>query len=116
MTTTGALWHVIACDLAHLYSFFCQYLVKHDKWCSSPGINHFFEDLIEKQLSSLGDVLYEELPVIVIDALDECGGLRHDLSTKDNYKGLLYMPKHWVQVDYLKKFKSTREYYCQNVP
>ena len=56
-------------------------------------------------LSILGDVPCEELPVIVIDTLDECGGLRHDSSAKDNYKGLLCTFKHWVQVDHLKKFK-----------
>ena len=43
--------------------------------------------------------------MIVIDALDKCGGLRHDLSAKDDYKGLLCMFKHWVQVNHLKKFK-----------
>jgi len=29
-TTTGALWHVVVCDLARLYPSFRQYLVKHD--------------------------------------------------------------------------------------
>jgi len=43
--------------------------------------------------------------VIVIDALDKCGSLRHDLSTKNDYKDLLYILKHWIQVDHLKKFK-----------
>ena len=54
---------------------------------------------------SLGDVPYEELLVIIIDVLDQCGGLRHDLPTKNNYKSLLYTLKHWVQVDHLKRFK-----------
>ena len=84
---------------------FRQYLVKHDKWRSSPGIHRLFEDLIETPLSILGDVPCKELPVIVIDALDECGGLRHDLPAKDDYEGLLRTLKRWVQVDHLKRFK-----------
>jgi len=102
---TDSLWRVVACDLARLYPSFHQYLVKHDKWRSSPGINHLFEDLIVEPISSLGDVPCEELPVIVIDALDECGGLRHDSPAKNDYKGLLRTLKRWVQVDHLKRFK-----------
>jgi len=105
MTTTGAFWCVIACDLVYLYPFFHQYLVKHDKWRSSPGINHLFEDLILEPISILGDVPYEKLLVIVIDALDECGGLRHNLPIKNNYKSLLDTLKHWIQMDHLKRFK-----------
>ena len=103
--TTDALWRVVACDLARLYPSFHQYLVKHDQWRSSPGINRLFENLVEKPLSSLGDVPGEELPVIVIDALDECGGLRHDSNEQDDYSGLLRTLKRWVQIDCLKKFK-----------
>jgi len=47
----------------------------------------------------------KELPVIVIDALDKCGGLRYDSSTKNDYEDLLYILKCWIQADYLKKFK-----------
>jgi len=103
--TTDSLWRVVACDLACLYPFFCRYLVKHDKEHGSSDIDHLFENLIETLLSSLDDVPCEELPVIVIDALDECGGLRHDSSMMDNYEGLLCMLKRWVQADHLKKFK-----------
>jgi len=103
--TTDALWRVVACDLARLYPSFRQYLVEHDQWRSSPGIHRLFEDLIVKPISSLGDVPCEELPVIVIDALDECGGLRHDSNERDDYSGLLRTLERWVQVDCLKKFK-----------
>jgi len=47
----------------------------------------------------------EELPVIVIDALDECGGLRHGTSGEEDFHGLLHTLKHWIQVDHLKTFK-----------
>jgi len=103
--TTDALWRVVACDLARLYPSFRQYLVKHNKQHSSSDIDRLFKNLIETPLSSLDDVSCEELPVIVIDALDECGGLRHDSSAKDDYEDLLRTLKRWVQVDHLKKFK-----------
>jgi len=96
MITTDALWHVVACDLVHLYPSFCQYLVKHNKQHSSSNIDCLFKYLIKTPLSILGDVPCEELPVIMIDALDECDGLRHDSSAKDNYEDLLYMLKRWI--------------------
>ena len=105
MITTNSLWYVVTCDLAHLYPSFYQYLVKHNKEHSSSDIDHLFKNLIEMPLSSLGDVLCEELLVIVIDALDECGGLRHDSSAKDDYENLLHMLKCWIQANHLKKFK-----------
>jgi len=43
--------------------------------------------------------------VIVIDALDECGGLRHNSNERNDYSGLLLTLKRWVQVDCLKRFK-----------
>ena len=61
--------------------------------------------MIETPLSTLDDVPSEKLPVIVIDALDECGGLRHDESGKEDLQSLLRMLKHWTQADHLKKFK-----------
>ena len=103
--TTDSLWHIVICDLAHLYPSFRQYLVKHNKEHSSSNIDRLFKNLIETPLSSLGDVLCEELLVIVIDALDECGGLRHDSSTKDDYEDRLRTLKRWIQADHLKKFK-----------
>ena len=43
--------------------------------------------------------------MIVIDALDECGGLRHDLSEMGSYEGLLRTLKRWTLVGCLRKFK-----------
>ena len=61
--------------------------------------------LIQQPLSTLDGVSHEELPVIVIDALDECGGLRYDPSGQKDYDGLLRTLRRWVEVDHLKKFK-----------
>ena len=103
--TTDSLWRVVACDLARLYPSFCQHFVKLNKEHSSSDIDRLFKNIIETPLSNLGDVPCEELPVIVIDALDERGGLRHDSSAKDDYEDLLRTLKRWIQADHLKKFK-----------
>ena len=41
----------------------------------------------------------------MIDALDKCGGLRHDESGKEDFQSLMRTLKRWTQVDHLKKFK-----------
>jgi len=64
-----------------------------------------FNSLIEAPLSTLNDVPLEKLPVIVVDALDECGGLRHDESGKDDFESLMHTLKHWIQAEHLKRFK-----------
>jgi len=105
---TDALWRAVALDLARLYPSVRQHIldvVQNSKVPDPSDINGRFKSLIETPLSTLSDVPREELPVIVIDALDECGGPRHDLSGQDDYKGLLHTLKNWVQVDHLKKFK-----------
>ena len=106
--TTDALWCTVALDLARLYPSVHQHIlniVRNNKVPDPSDIDGRFKCLIELPLSTLNDVLREELPVIVIDALDECGGLRHNSSGKDDYKDLLRMLKRWVQVDHLKRFK-----------
>jgi len=103
--TSKALWRVVACDLAYWYPSLRQQLAQGSTEVISSNIDHLFETLIEKPLSTLYDVSHEELPVIVIDALDECGGLRHDSSGMDDYGGLLRTLKRWVVVDCLRKVK-----------
>jgi len=76
MIATDSLWHVVACDLFLLYPSFRWHLVKHHNEHSSSNIDHLFKNLIETPLSSLDDVPYKELLVIVINILDECSGLR----------------------------------------
>jgi len=71
-------------------------LVQNDKVPDPFDLNSRFKFLIEKPLSILNDMLSEELLVIVINVLDEYGGLRHNSSGRDNYKGLLYTLKCWV--------------------
>ena len=96
--TTEALWRVVACGLSCRYPTLRQHLAR-------GNIDRLFEMLIEKPLSTLDGISHEELPVIVIDALDECGGLRYDPSRQKDYDGLLRTLRRWVEVDHLKKFK-----------
>ena len=103
--TTEALWRVVACNLARQYPSLRQQLAQGNTELSSSSIDHIFETLIEKPLSTLDGVPHEKLPVIVIDALDECGGFRHNLSGRKDYDALLRTLRRWVEVDHLKKFK-----------
>jgi len=104
--TTNALWRTVACDLARLFPSLRQHLVQGIQGHNSSDIDRLFRLLIEVPLSALGDATpREELPVIVIDALDECGGLRHDPSGKEDFQSLLHTLKRWTQVDHLKRFK-----------
>ena len=103
--TTNALWRAVACDLARLYPSFREYLTQGSRKLISSDVDRIFKSLIETPLSLLKNVPLEELPVIVIDALDECGGLRHDSSEKRDHSALLRTLQRWVKVDYLKRFK-----------
>ena len=92
-------WHVVTFGLACLYSSVCQQildLVQNDKVPDPFDLNSKFKFLIEKPLSILNNMLSKKLLVIVINALDEYGGLRHNSSGRDNYKGLLYILKYWI--------------------
>ena len=104
--TTSALWRAVACDLARLYPSLRQHLAQGNQGHRTSDIDRLFELLIEGPLSALVDAIpRKELPVIVIDALDECGGLRHDTAGKKDFQSLLHTLKRWIQVDHLKKVK-----------
>jgi len=104
--TTNALWRTVACDLARLFPSLRQHIAQGNKVHNSSDIDRLFKSLIEVPLSTLDDAIpREELPVIIIDALDECGGLRHDASGKEDFQSLLHTLKRWTQVYHLKKLK-----------
>ena len=104
--TTNALWRTVACDLARLFPSLRQHIAQGSQGHNSSDIDRLFKSLIEVPLSVLDDAIpLEELPVIVIDALDECGGLRYDASGKEDFQSLLHTLKCWIQVDHLKKLK-----------
>ena len=104
--TTSALWRTVACDLARMFPSLRQHLAQGNQGRSSSDIDRLFRLLIEEPLSTLVDAIpWEELPVIVINALDECGGLKHDASGKEDFRDLLHTLKHWIQVNHLKKLR-----------
>jgi len=106
--TTDALWRIVALDLARLYPSVRQHIlniVRNNKVPDPSDIDGRFKCLIELPLSTLNDVPREELPVIVIDGLDECGGLKRDASEKEDFRSLLHTLKRWIQVDDLKRLK-----------
>jgi len=104
--TTSVLWRTVACDLARMFLSLRQHLAQGNQGRSSSDIDRLFKLLIEEPLSTLVDAIpWEELPVIVIDALDECGGLKHDASGKEDFRDLLHTLKRWIQVNHLKKLK-----------
>jgi len=106
--TTDALWCVIALGLACLYPSVCQHIldiVQNNKMPDLSNIDSRFKCLIEMPLFTLNSIPHGELPVIVIDVPDECSGLRHDSSGKDNHKGLLCTLNRWTHIDHLKRFK-----------
>ena len=101
--TTNALWRAVACDLARLYPSLRPHLTQGTQGHSSSDIDWLFKSLIEDPLSVLDDnVPRDKLPVIVIDALDECGGLWHNSSEMDDFESLVHTLKRWVQLDHLK--------------
>jgi len=103
--TTDALWRVVARDLARWYPSIRQHLTRGNTELTSSDVDRLFNILIKEPLSTLNGLSHEELPVIVIDALDECGGLRHDPSGRKDYTALLRTLRRWVEIDHLKKFK-----------
>ena len=103
--TTDALWRVIARDLARWYPSIRQHLTQGNTRLTSSDVDCLFNILIKEPLSTLDGISHEELPAIVIDALDECGGLRHDSSGRKDYEALLRTLRRWVDIDHLKKFK-----------
>ena len=103
---TEALWRIVACDLARWYPSLRQHLAKGIEGHISSDIDRLFKLLIETPLSTLDhDIPHEQLPVIVIDALDECGGLRYDSTERKDYEALLHTLQRYTQEDDLKKFK-----------
>jgi hypothetical protein len=84
--TTAALWRCVASDLAHRYpcieSVIAKKLRNHEIDPSKADARLLFEHLIETPLDSCNkhDIPKDRLPVVIVDALDECGGFEGHLS------------------------------------
>jgi hypothetical protein len=77
--TTSALWRTVAYDLARQYPTMRKHLLaalKEDE--TIPAIvdaEKLFRRLIEQPILASEEMPPKRLPVVIIDALDECGGL-----------------------------------------
>ncbi|KAJ3575778.1 hypothetical protein NP233_g867 [Leucocoprinus birnbaumii] len=100
VTTTRALWRQVAWDFARLFPPTRKALLRciddEPVGINIPGIISFFMALIEQPLSHLSDSMFgphSPAFVIVIDAVDECGGL--DGSRSKDRKDLLATLEQW---------------------
>ncbi|KIM24753.1 hypothetical protein M408DRAFT_75414, partial [Serendipita vermifera MAFF 305830] len=94
--TPNALWSKVAHDLARRYASIRKHLIttlnENENLPTSPNVDALFRQLIYEPLME-SDIPTEKLPVIVLDALDECGGIEGWRS--DHRKKLTLTLKSW---------------------
>ncbi|TDL18729.1 tricorn protease domain 2-containing protein [Rickenella mellea] len=100
-TTVTALWRTVAFDLARLYPTARKLITANWEKVAVGAANtvdadKLFRLLIKDSLESTKDVPNGRLPVVVIDALDECGGLEGESS--DEREMLLETIKSWLNL------------------
>ncbi|KIM21760.1 hypothetical protein M408DRAFT_80079, partial [Serendipita vermifera MAFF 305830] len=77
--TVNALWRTVAHDLGRRYPSIRKHLIT--KMSANEGIittinvDNLFRELIHEPLMACNQTSAEESPIVVVDALDECGGL-----------------------------------------
>ncbi|KIM19685.1 hypothetical protein M408DRAFT_83185, partial [Serendipita vermifera MAFF 305830] len=95
--TPHALWRTVAYDLARRYPSIRKHLVamlaEDDTRATTSNVDKLFRELIHNPLVATNDISTKSPPIIVIDALDECGGL--DGRYSDHRKGLMRTIKSW---------------------
>ena len=98
--TTNALWRTIACDLARRYPSIRQHLVAvlevDEDIPSITNMDKLFQQLIRGPLLKNGNMQVGRSPVIVIDALDECGGIEGQSSP--HRKSVIRTLKSWSEL------------------
>ena len=103
--TPKSLWRAVAYDLGRQYPTIRKRLVAtlndEETVPSTVNIDKLFRQLIHDPLVGTEDIPIGRLPVIVIDALDECGGL--DGQHSEHRLNLLRSLKSWSQLP--RKFK-----------
>jgi hypothetical protein len=94
--TSSALWRTVAYDLARQYPLIRKHLVavlEAEETISTVNADKLFLQLIHGPLMATEDIPGDRLPVIVIDALDQCGGL--DGLQSEDRKDLRRTLKRW---------------------
>jgi hypothetical protein len=103
--TPAALWRTVAFDLARKYPNVRRTIVaklnEDEIGPSTANIYVLFRHLIHEPLTASTDIPTGRLPVIVINALDECGGYNGQHS--HHRTGLLHTIKSWSSLPF--KFK-----------
>ncbi|KIM21686.1 hypothetical protein M408DRAFT_58395, partial [Serendipita vermifera MAFF 305830] len=76
--TPRALWRRTAYDLSRRYLPIRKHIVAllkaNEDILDTPNVYTLFRQLIVDSLTKSDDMPLERLPVVIIDALDECGG------------------------------------------
>ncbi|KAF9449463.1 WD40 repeat-like protein [Macrolepiota fuliginosa MF-IS2] len=105
LATPNVLWRCVAYDLARQYpsarKCIVERLEEEEVEVNSSNIKTLFRSLIEEPLSESTDIPLGRLPVIIIDALDECGGLQGRQS--EDREDLLDTLRRWPRLS--RKFK-----------
>ncbi|KIM21961.1 hypothetical protein M408DRAFT_79768 [Serendipita vermifera MAFF 305830] len=95
--TPNSLWRVVAYDLSKQYSPIKEKVVaalRADETISTTiNVDRLFRQLIHDPLIASEKILIGAPPVVVIDALDECGGL--DRQHSEHRRNLLQTLKSW---------------------
>jgi hypothetical protein len=103
--TSHALWRSVAFDLSRRYPTVRKHLVRKLKDDGDiptiPNADELFRQIIQEPLENSGGIL----PVIVIDALDECGGL--DGRHSHHRKGILRTLSTWSKLSHRLKIVVT---------
>lgn len=99
VTTPRALWQSVAYDLARHPTIRKHLAVKLREGqidLTTPNIDELFYELIEEPLSMISIGSMEQSPVVIIDALDECGGI--DRSRSKEHQDLLHTITAWSRL------------------
>jgi hypothetical protein len=103
--TSHALWRSVAFDLSGRYPTVRKHLVRKlaedGDIPTIPNVDELFRQIIQEPLENSGGIL----PVIVIDALDECGGL--DGRHSHHRKGVLRTLFTWSKLPHRLKIVVT---------
>ncbi|THH13419.1 hypothetical protein EW146_g6789, partial [Bondarzewia mesenterica] len=95
--TPVALWRTVASDLAKKYpsarALIAAKLRRGDLDLGDTTAGDVFSHLVQEPLQACTDFSQDNFPVVIIDALDECGGL--DGSRSQHRKHLLQTIKSW---------------------
>ncbi|KIM27690.1 hypothetical protein M408DRAFT_310548 [Serendipita vermifera MAFF 305830] len=103
--TTGALWRTVAYDLARHFPILRKHLIAtleaDEALLTTVNLEKLFRKLIHEPLVACQEACGEDTPVVVIDALDECGGL--DGQHSNHRTNLMRTLKVWSTLP--KRFK-----------